>query len=156
MPNILTQPCPYLATHSGKFVITIACLILLILPCSLLANDNSVVLIASKNTEITEITIIDLRRIYLGITPHKARRVNEPILNLSNEQIHHDFLKNIMRMTDDGYRRKIIKRVFRRGSATIKEAHTTEEIMSHLNENKNNISFIRAGDISDKAEVRII
>ena len=59
-------------------------------------------------------------------------------------------------MTDDGYRRKLVKRVFRRGNNYIQEVSSTEDLIKHLHANKNDISYMRKSDIQDSQNIKII
>lgn len=75
---------------------------------------------------------------------------------MSDKALFNDFIKNVMHMTEDGYKRKVIKRVFRRGSNYIQEAFTTDEIIAHLMANKNDISYIRTSEIKGNNNIKII
>ena len=44
-------------------------------------------------------------------------------------------------MTEKGYRRKIVKRIFRQGGEKVKEAKNITELIDHLKNNLNDISF---------------
>ena len=59
-------------------------------------------------------------------------------------------------MTEDGYRRKIIKRVFRRGNDHILEISSLDKLIAHLNSNKNDISYMKKSDIHNSYNLKII
>lgn len=59
-------------------------------------------------------------------------------------------------MTEDGYKRKIIKRVFRQGADYIKETSSIDKLVTQLNENPNLISFIRPEQASQYRSIKVV
>lgn len=45
-------------------------------------------------------------------------------------------------MTEKGYQRKIVKRIFRQGGEKVKEVKNITELINHLKNNLNDISFM--------------
>ena len=66
------------------------------------------------------------------------------------------FLKNVMHMTEKGYRRKLIKRIFRLGSGKIVELESVPKLVSYLNENPNDISFMDKATAEKTKGIRVV
>lgn len=123
-------------------IISLIVLIVNILNCNILyAEESGGVLVTAKNSSVKEVSRIELRRIYLGLSSSGNSIVN-PVINISDMAIYKAFLKNVMHMTEKGYRRKIVKRVFRQGTKNIKEITSQDELVKYLQENVNDVSFM--------------
>lgn len=120
------------------------------------SDNHSAVLVCSKNSTIDALDILDVRRIFLGLQPVDKSQTIKPVINLTNKKLYKDFLKNVLHMTEDGYKRKIIKRVFRQGSDYIVEARTTEELIKQLTDNPDEISFITPEQARELENIRIV
>lgn len=131
-------------------------MILIFCPAAAISKNHSAVLICAGNCTINHLDALDVRRIFLGLKPINHSQKIKPIINRSNEKLYKDFLKNILHMTEDGYKRKIIKRVFRQGADYIKETSSIDKLVTQLNENPNLISFIRPEQASQYRSIKVV
>jgi hypothetical protein len=118
--------------------------VLLVLSVSLpsYAQDAGGVLVAAKSSRIQKTDILEIRRIYLGLPSSSDSLIRKAAINFADKKTFKDFLKNVMHMTEKGYRRKLIKRIFRLGSGKIIEIENIEKLVRYLKENPNDISFM--------------
>ncbi|MDH5766108.1 MAG: hypothetical protein OEZ38_08835 [Gammaproteobacteria bacterium] len=123
-------------------------------PCS--SGEEPVFLITGLKSEITHVSQYDLRKVYLGGTAADNPHINKPVLNKKDTELYRQFLKNIMHMTDNGYKRKVIKRIFRQGSDKIIEIHNLNELDQHLKDNPNDLSYITESDIKHMLNIRTL
>ena len=138
-----------------KFVIAFAITCIFIME-PLYANDTSGVLVASKSSPVEKSSIIEIRRLYLGLSSSNENLATRPVMNTADLKTYKLFLKNVMHMTENGYRRKIVKRIFRQGGEKIKEINSLEKLTQHLNKNTNDISFIDAETAKKTKELKVI
>jgi hypothetical protein len=82
--------------------------------------------------------------------------VNKPVINRFNKKLYEDFLKNVMHMTEDGYKRKIVRRVFKYGAEYIKELYSIEEIAEHLSAHPDDVVFVSTANLSEIKDARVI
>jgi hypothetical protein len=106
------------------------------------AQEVSGVLVAAESSPIEKISIIEIRRIYLGLPPSRDSQIKKPVINLSGQETFKAFLKNIMHMTERGYQRKLIKRIFRQGGGKIVEIDNIDALVGHLEKNPHDVSFM--------------
>lgn len=132
------------------------CLLYLFMLNSVFASDHKAVLVCSNNSNLNSLSMTDIRRIYLGLPPISNNTSINPVLNLSNKDVYEDFLKNIMHMTEDSYRRKMIKRVFRRGTTQIIEVNSIKELVTHLENNPTDISFLSEKTAEETNGIKVI
>lgn len=120
-------------------------------------SDNAVgvVLITHQSSNIKTLSLLEIRRLYLGF-PVSNKHVNRPVINRFNEKLYGDFLKNVMHMTEDGYKRKIVRRVFKYGADYIKELSSLEDIADHLRTNPNDVVFVNRENISKIEDAKVV
>jgi len=135
--------------------IFLLCLIFSIQPA--VAEQSSGVLVSSKASSIQgKILRKDLRRIYLGIRPASKYQINKPVLNAVNKDTYASFLKNILFLTESGYKRKLIKRVFRQGADEIQSFDNFQQLEQHLLSHPNDISFMSKQQADNHPNLKII
>lgn len=118
--------------------------------------DHSVVLIAARGSGIEEISDRDVRRIFLGLKSTDSDRIRKPVINRYNSDLYESFLKNVMRMTEGTYKRKIVKRIFRHGTEEILEVGTLEELNEHLTTHVGDISFVDSSAIENMRDIEVV
>jgi len=106
------------------------------------AQNSGGVLVVWESSQVQKISVIEIRRIYLGLPSSKESLIKKPVINSSDLEVYKIFLKNIMHMTEKGYRRKIVKRIFRQGGEKVKEVKDLAKLINHLKKNVNDISFM--------------
>lgn len=136
-------------------VLTLLCLLFSALPS--FADSSSGVLVSSKASSIQEkIKRKDLRRIFLGIRPASKYQVAKPVLNTTDKNTYALFLKNILFLTESGYKRKLIKRVFRQGADAIQSIDSHPQLEQHLLSHPNDISFMSKQQAENHPNLKII
>jgi len=105
------------------------------------AEGTTGVLVAAESSPIQKTNILEIRRMYLGL-PSSKSLVKNTVINTSDSTVYRMFLKNVMHMTDKGYRRKIVKRIFRQGGKKVKEIQDITELVNYLVENPHDVSFM--------------
>ncbi|MDH5632854.1 MAG: hypothetical protein OEZ10_07650 [Gammaproteobacteria bacterium] len=134
----------------------LALLVLLINAPVLASQELSAVLITTSTNSLPQISKTDVRRMYLGLPSINDTGRSKPVLNLADEVLYREFLKNVMHMTEDGYKRKLIKRVFRYGAATLASVESLEGLDNHLAENPEDICFVRITDVDKIRNARVL
>jgi len=136
-------------------VLTLLCLFITTTPA--FADSSAGVLVSSKASSIQgKIKRKDLRRIFLGIRPALKYQVDKPILNTADKDTYALFLKNILFLTESGYKRKLIKRVFRQGADEINAIDSRQQLEQHLLSNPNDISFMSKQQAENHTNLKII
>ena len=120
------------------------------------ASETRGVLIAAESSTLQKTSIFEIRRIYLGLPSSTKNSINNPVINLSNKSVFKEFLKNVLHMTESGYRRKIVKRVFRQGRKKVTEIKSTDEIVKHLNKNTQDVSFMTEETAKKTKGIRVV
>jgi len=137
--------------------------LLLTLFCGSLFSVNSLsshhfqaVLVSAKSSNVNVFDKKDIRRLFLGLRPIHSQQTNIPIINTSNRKAYKLFLKNIMFLTERGYERKLIKRVFRQGADKIESFDSINALTKHLKQHPDNITFMLKQDALSRPDLKII
>lgn len=137
----------------SKLLFTIL-LLAFMLPAS--SGEAKVALIAASGSNIEVMSVRDIRRLYLGLKSNANKSVRSPVLNIYSEDLYDDFLKNIMRMTEGSYKRKLVKDIFRKGREEIVEVTSLSELNDHLLKNKGDVSFVEITSIESMHNIEVV
>lgn len=118
--------------------------------------ENSGVLVTAYDSPVQKISILEVRRIYLGLEPTEDSRIDRPIMNLSDPELYKTFLKDVMHMTENGFRRKTVKRIFRQGGEKIKQIKSHSALIKHLKNNKNDVAFMNLKTAQQSSEIKVV
>ena len=133
----------------------ISVLLLFVLPTAASA-EAKVVLIAASGSNIEAVSSRDIRRLYLGLKVADNESVRKPVLNLQSDELYDEFLKNIMRMTEGSYKRKLVKAIFRQGREKILEISSLKQLNDHLLKNKGDVSFVEITAIEKMQNIEVV
>ncbi len=153
--NIYIPECLIRACKHSVFILAVVALSMAIIINPLYAEEK-VVLIAAKGSGIESISDRDIRRIFLGLKSADSELIKKPVINLYNKEIYEQFLKNVMHMTEGAYKRKIIKRIFRKGTEEIREFDMLNELNLHLTSNVGDISFIEYAAVEKMQDIEVV
>lgn len=118
--------------------------------------SESGVLVAAQDSPVQKVSIIEIRRMYLGLESSAGSGINQPVMNLSDPVLYKDFLKNIMHMTESGFRRKIVKRIFRQGGDKVIQIKSNSQLVEYLKNNKNDVSFMYLATAQQIKEIKVV
>jgi len=144
----------YVSRH--KKFISIWVFIISLFCNSVYAMKASGVLVASEDSHIQKVSIIEVRKIFIGLPASESSGINQPVINNSDKQVYQIFLKKVLRMTDKGYKRKLIKRIFRQGSEKIKSLNKKDTLVQYLRDNPNDVSFMLKENAENTKGIKVI
>ena len=120
------------------------------------AQDPVGVLVVSESSPVKKANVLEIRRIYLGLPSSADSLIKNPVINSSSQDVYKAFLKNIMHMTEKGYQRKIIKRIFRQGGEKVKEIQSISELVNYLNKNIYDVSFMSESTAKKTKGIKVV
>lgn len=114
------------------------------------------VLVAAQDSPVQKMSIIEIRRVYLGLESSVDSGIKQPVMNLSDPVLYKAFLKNVMHMTESGFRRKIVKRIFRQGGEKVIQIKSHSELVEYLQNNKNDVSFMDLKTAQQNRGIKVV
>lgn len=120
------------------------------------AQDVGGVLVAAESSQVKVTSVLEIRRIYLGLPSSPDSLIKKPVINMSDHKTYKAFLKNIMHMTEKGYQRKLIKRIFRQGVEKITEVESITDLVNYLEKNHHDVSFMDEDTAKRTKGIRVV
>ena len=142
--------------YFSGFLPRVIVVFVLIFASPAMAQGERGVLVAAESSQVEKITILEVRRIYLGLPSSEGNLIKKPVINLSSKDLYKSFLRNVMHMTEKGYRRKIVKRIFRQGGKQVKEIKDKNELVQYLKNNPFNVSFMSQDQANKTKGIKVI
>lgn len=125
-------------------------------PGLVVAEEDVGVLVVSSEVKAVEISHQEIRRLFLGLPADANSGLQQPLINEANKSCYKEFLKNVMFLTENGYQRKLVKRVFRQGADQIKRFESEQELVSQLIKNPGDVSFLYKSDLKKYHGLRVL
>lgn len=135
--------------------IRLVLLLWLVANCGVAAQPE-LVFVAASGSDVKNISILDIRRLYLGMPAAHNTNIQKVLLNRSSASIHREFLKDILHLTEAAYQRKIAKKIFRRGKGYIDSFDHKSDLVEFLLKNKNTISYMNKADAVNNTDLKVV
>jgi hypothetical protein len=118
--------------------------------------EPEMVLVASQHSPLTELSQLEVRKLFLGIPVTKNEQRITPLINISSDIIKEIFLQNTVFMTENSYRRQLLKRSIKYGTVIPAKLDDLENLVKQLNTNHSTISFLWNTDLDKYPELKIV
>lgn len=118
--------------------------------------SESGVLVVAQDSPVEKISLLEIRRIYLGLEPTEDSHINRPVMNLTDPLLYKAFLRNVMHMTESGFRRKTVKRIFRQGGEKVTQIKSHAVLIEHLKNNKNDVTFMDLKTAQQSTGIKVV
>jgi len=128
----------------------------LILIAQLSLADEAVVLVTSENSSFEDISSLDIRKAYLGISVTIDGEIIRPIRRGDDERLDRVFLQSVMAMSHRSYERRLLSLVLKFGTPRPVEVDEREDLMKLLFDRPNSISYMWKSDAESEPRVKTI
>jgi len=132
-------------------------LILSLLLCSALTRGaEQVVLVVGEDSPIEDISPLELRKAFFGITVRQNNQILRPLRNSSDAQLNRIFLQSVVAMSERSYERRLFSLALKSGRPRPEEFTDHDDLVRALHEQPNSISYMWRIDAERSARIRII
>jgi len=138
---------------SGRAMIFLACLCLA--PATCLA-DRSVVLVTGDSCSITDISMLDIRKAYLGVTVSIGGQRIRPYRITSDAMLDQIFYQSVVAMSKKSYDRRLLSLALKFGTPRPAEFSNLDEVAAALQRAECGIIYLWQSDAEQFAGVRTI
>lgn len=120
------------------------------------SNRRQLVLVAAARTPMTAMSNNDVRRIYLGLRDSNGSQRSVPLGNRSDPLLYEVFLQKVIFMSARNYERQILSHVYQSGSQRLVMYENRGDLVQHLVNDPDAVSYMWASDIKANSSLRIV
>ncbi len=117
---------------------------------------NDIVLIASKESSLNQLSLLEVRKLFIGMPVVKNGIHLMPVINVSDQMIQNTFLQSMVFMTENTYKRQLLKRTIKYGTILPKKYDDIRELIKKISSNGSMVSFMRRSDLKSHPELKVV
>jgi len=118
--------------------------------------ERAVVLVASKDFPADNISTLDTRKIYLGVSVAIDGKNIRAIRWYNDERLNQIFLQSVIAMSHRSYERRLLSMVLKFGSPRPVEVDGQDELVAALAKNPMSIAYMWKRDAESDTRLKII
>lgn len=130
--------------------------VVLMLPMTASAADDAVVLVTSSDSPIADISSLDIRKVYLGISVTIAGSTVRPLRQRGDDRLNLIFLQSVIAMSRKSYERRLLSMVLKYGTPRPGEVSDREALVARIERDPYAIGYMWKSDAESDPRVRTI
>jgi len=130
--------------------------VLLLLCCGRVAGDHQVVLVTSANSSIDSLSILDVRKIYLGINVRQGSHSLRGLRNMTDPDINSMFLQSVVAMSEQAYERRLISGSLQFGRPRPAEYYSEDALIAELMSSPDTVTYMWQEDAQRIGNLKIL
>lgn len=131
-------------------------LVVLVLLAELAAAEDSVVLVVGSDSPIEEISLLDIRKIYLGISVRLGGGTVRALRRDDDDQLNRIFMQSVIAMSERSYERRLLSLMLRFGTPRPEEIDSLDEVHRRLSQRPYSIAYMWKREAESDARVKVI
>lgn len=116
--------------------------------------DDAVVLVTSSDSPIADISTLDIRKTYLGISVTIAGSTVRPVRQQDDRRLNLIFLQSVIAMSQRSYERRLLSMMLKYGTPRPAEVRDREALIEMLERNPHAIGYMWESDAESDRRVR--
>jgi len=118
--------------------------------------DDTVVLVTSSESPITNISSLEIRKAYLGISVRIAGSTVRPIRQREDDRLNQIFLQSVIAMSQKSYERRLLSMMLKFGTPRPGEADSREGLIKTLQSNPFAIGYMWKSDADSDPRIHAV
>ena len=118
--------------------------------------DESVVLVTSSTSPITDMSSLDIRKAYLGISVTVEGRTILPMRQEQDSRLNQIFLQSVIAMSQKSYERRLLSMMLKFGTPRPGKADNREALVEALQRNPYAIGYMWMSDAASDPRVTTV
>jgi len=120
------------------------------------AAEEAVVLVVGIDTTIEEISLLDIRKAYLGISVSLGGGTVRPLRRDDDERLNNIFMQSVIAMSERSYERRLLSLMLRFGTPRPEEIDNRDQLIRRLAERPFSIAYMWKSEAEADARVKVI
>ena len=140
-----------------KRVAALLCAALLLAPeAAPRAAEQVMVLIVSAESPVTHLDVIDVRKLYLGLSVIRDELPLRALENRSDDRLHEAFLQNVVAMPASAYERRLLLMTLQQGARRPRLYTSTSELLAAVASDPSAVTFAWANDVAQDRRIKVL
>ena len=118
--------------------------------------DRTVVLLTNEDCQVTELSNLEIRKAYVGITVISEGQQIRPIRLTTDQELNRIFFQTIVAMSEKSYERRALSLTLKFGTPRPVELSDLGEVVAALRQSTCGIAFLWADDASTISNTKIV
>jgi hypothetical protein len=135
---------------------SIAMLVCLLLFSGVAAGDDSVVLVTNIRCPVSDLSNLDIRKSYLGVTVRVGDRTIRPLRLVGDPDLDRIFFQIVVAMSEKSYERRALSLALKYGTPRPAEHETVEQALAALQRTSCGVLFLWEDDVKDRNNTKRI
>jgi len=138
--------------HVVQLLVSIA----LMLPMAASLAEDAVVLVTRSDSSVEDISSLDIRKAYLGISVTIGGNSIRPIRRQEDDRLNMIFLQSVIAMSQKSYERRLISMMLKFGTPRPIEVDSGEELLEQLASSPGAIAYMWKSEADAERRVKTI
>jgi len=134
----------------------LALLAVLLLATTASWAEDAVVLVTSIDAQISDISSLDIRKAYLGISVTIAGNTVRPLRQREDERLNLIFLQSVIAMSQKSYERRLLSMMLKYGTPRPDEVNDRDQLAERLARDPYTIAYMWKSDAESDPRVKTI
>ena len=133
------------------------CAALLLAPAaSLRAAEQVMVLIVSAESPVTHLDVIDVRKLYLGLSVIRDDLPLRALENRSDDRLHEAFLQNVIAMPAGAYEKRLLLMTLQQGARRPRVYTSTAELIAAVAADPSAVTVAWSKDVAQDRRIKVL
>lgn len=139
-------------THAAKLAVSVV----LAFVAEISTAEDVVVLVAGSDSRIEDISLLDIRKAYLGISVLLDAGTVRPVRRNDDERLNMIFLQSVIAMSEKSYERRLLSLMLKFGTPRPEEVDGRDRLLRRLERSPTAIAYMWQREAEADARVKII
>jgi ABC-type phosphate transport system substrate-binding protein len=115
---------------------------------------EDLVVVVNEKAPVTRLSPQEVKEIYLGEAAYWGEIKIVPVSYADGAAIHGDFLRRVLRISENAFKTYWIKRIFREGGAPPRKLGSAAELLATIARTPGGVGYVYAGQMAGASGVR--